>query len=93
MGRANIFEVGKRFSSEYQPAHRGRKKGSRNFRTIAREYFRAMEPETTEEKLNALLDAIFGKKRARRVRRKLPPLPAVLARNDEEIRATRITIL
>jgi hypothetical protein len=48
-----------------------------------------MEPETTEEKLNRLLDAIFGKKRARRVRRKLPPLPVALATQDKKILATR----
>jgi hypothetical protein len=49
--------------------------------------------ETTEEKLNHLLDAIFGKKRPRGVRRKLPPLSAKLAKQDEEIRANRIKIL
>ena len=73
MGRSNIAEVGKRFSSEYQPSNRGRPKGSLNYRTIFRHYLEQMDPPTPEEKLLQILDAVFGKRRGRRVRRiKLP---------------------
>ncbi len=68
MGRANIAECGKRFTSEYQPAGRGRPKGSLNRRTIVRAYFEAQEPPKPEELIQAVLDEIFGKKRKRRKR-------------------------
>ena len=71
MGRSNIAEVGKRFSSEYQPAKRGRPKGSLNARTIFRHYLEQQDPLTPEEKLQQILDAVFGKRRARRVRRRI----------------------
>lgn len=75
MGRSNIAEVGKRFSSEYQPTKRGRPKGSLNARTIFRVYLEQQDPSTQEEKLQRILDAVFGERRARRVRRQIKPLP------------------
>lgn len=71
MGRSNIAEVGRRFSSEYQPAKRGRPKGSLNSQTILRHYLEQLDPPTPEERLQQILDAVFGKRRARRVRRRI----------------------
>jgi hypothetical protein len=71
MGRSNIAEVGKRFSSEYQPTKRGRPKGSLNSRTILRRYLEQQEPLTPEKRLQQILDAVSGKRRARRVRRRI----------------------
>ncbi len=68
MGRANIAECGRRFTSEYQPAGRGRPKGSRNRQTIVRAYFEAREPRPLEEVIEMLLDEVFGKKRKGRRR-------------------------
>ncbi len=73
MGRANITECGKRFTSEYQPAGRGRPKGSLNRRTILMAYLEALEPRTPEDVIRAILETVFGKKKARRM--KLKPLP------------------
>ncbi|PYS94313.1 MAG: hypothetical protein DMF64_01615 [Acidobacteria bacterium] len=71
MGRSNIAEVGKRFSTEHQPAGRGRPKGSRNYKTILRERLQAQEPATPEEVIEEILETVFGKRRARRsVRRR-----------------------
>lgn len=61
MGRSNIAEVGKRFSSEYQPVNRDRPKGSLNARTIFRHYLEQQDPPTSEEKLQQILDAVYGK--------------------------------
>ena len=80
MGRSNIAEVGKRFSSEYQPANRGRPKGSLNLRTILRHHLEQQDPPTPEEELQPILDAVFGKRRARRVRRRIKPLPKTMRR-------------
>jgi len=71
MGRANIAECGRRFTSEYQPAGRGRPKGSRNRQTIVRAYFEAQEPRPLEEVIEMLLDEVFGKKRKGRRQRKI----------------------
>jgi len=68
MGRSNISEVGRRFSSEYQPANRGRKKGSRNRRTILRDYLRD-ECDTPSQVIEQFIIAAFGKPRARRMRK------------------------
>lgn len=70
MGRANIAECGRRFTSEYQPAGRGRPKGSRNRSTILRAYMKAMEPPAEEELIQALLDRVFGKKAKRKSKRR-----------------------
>lgn len=67
MGRSNIAEVGKRFSSEYQPANRGRPKGSLNKQTILRHWLE--DSDTPEKIIEQILLAVFGKKRARRMRR------------------------
>jgi hypothetical protein len=71
MGRSNISEVGRRFSSTYQPRKRGRPKGSLNSRTIFRLYLEQHDPPTPEKQLQQILDAVFGKRRARRVRRRI----------------------
>jgi len=73
MGWSGIAGVGKRFSREYQPAGRGRPKGSPNLRTILRRHFEQFEREERppEEQIGEFLDAILGKKRARPVRRKM----------------------
>ncbi len=70
MGRPDIAEVGRRFTSEYQPAGRGRPKGSLNKRTILKAYFEAQEPRPLEEEIQMFLDAVLGKRKARGVRRK-----------------------
>jgi hypothetical protein len=69
MGRADIAECGKRFSSDYQPAGRGRPKGSRNRSTILRAYLKASEPTEPEEMIQALLDVVFGKRKRKKRRR------------------------
>jgi len=69
MGRSNISEVGKRFSSEYQPANRGRKKGVRNRQTVLREFLRD-ELDATERDINNLCIAVFGPKQARKMRKR-----------------------
>lgn len=74
MGRANIAECGKRFSSEYQPAGRGRPKGSKNRCTILQEYFAQFaeaDSRTTADDLRRVMDDIFGPRKARRRRRRL----------------------
>jgi phosphoserine phosphatase len=74
MGRSDIAECGKRFSSEYQPAGRGRPKGSLNYRTRMEEYFKQFADEdarTPESELRRVMDEIFGKRKARRLRRRL----------------------
>jgi hypothetical protein len=68
MGRANIAECGRRFTSEYQPAGRGRPKGSLNRQTILRAYLEEREPPAPEEVIRIILDEVFGKKRTRRRR-------------------------
>jgi hypothetical protein len=68
MGRANIAECGRRFTSEYQPAGRGRPKGSRNRQTILRAYLEEREPPEPEEVIKVILDHVFGKKRKGRRR-------------------------
>ncbi|HZE72956.1 MAG TPA: hypothetical protein VE135_25870 [Pyrinomonadaceae bacterium] len=73
MSRTNIAEVGKRFSSEYQPAKRGRPKGSLNSRTILRLYLEQQDPPTAQEVIDQILNAAFGKRRARRIRRRMKP--------------------
>ena len=69
MGWSGIASVGKRFSREYQPAGRGRPKGSPNLRTVLRAFMEAQEPRPLDEQIGELLDAILGKKRARPLRR------------------------
>jgi hypothetical protein len=69
MGRSDIAEYGKRFTSEYQPARRGRPKGSRNRRTILRAYLEEREPPPPEEVIRLILEEVFGRKTARRIRR------------------------
>jgi hypothetical protein len=71
MGRANIAESGKRFSSDYQPEGRGRPKGSLNLRTILRRYMEAQEPRMLADEIQIVLDDIFGKPKARKLRRRL----------------------
>lgn len=71
MGWSNIATVGKRFSSEYQPARCGRPKGSPNLRTVLRRYLEAQKPRPLDEQVGQILDAIFGKRKARRVRRRM----------------------
>jgi hypothetical protein len=71
MGRADIANYGKRFSTEYQPARRGRPKGSLNRRTILRAWLTEREP-TQPELIEALLVEVFGKRKARRIRRRGP---------------------
>lgn len=68
MGRSDIAQFGKRFSSEYQPASRGRPKGSLNKRTILRAYLE--ERDAPEEIITAFLEEVFGRKTARRIRRR-----------------------
>ncbi len=68
MGRPNIAEVGKRFSSEYQPANRGRKPGSRNRKTILQEFLRD-DLDATEVEINRLLLVVFGPQQARKMRK------------------------
>lgn len=82
MGWSGISKVGKRFSKEYQPAGRGRPKGSLNSRTILRNYFEqfAREERTTDEQIAEWLDAILGKRRARPIRRRLEREEAKRAR-------------
>ena len=63
--------MGKRFSREYQPAGRGRPKGSPNLRTVLRAFMEAQEPRPVDEQIGELLDAILGKRRARPVRRRM----------------------
>jgi len=81
MGRHDIAEVGKRFTSEYQPAGRGRPKGSLNCRTILKAWLEARTPRPPEEEIQTMLDAVLGKRKARRVRRRL--------KKDREKRAAR----
>lgn len=69
MGRPNIAEVGKRFSGEYQPANRGRKKGVRNKQTVLREFLRD-QLDATESDINNLCIAVFGPKQARKMRKR-----------------------
>ncbi len=69
MSRSNISECGRRFTSEYQPARRGRPKGSLNRSTIVRAYFEAQEPRPLEDEIKELLTIILGKKRPKRRRR------------------------
>jgi hypothetical protein len=69
MGRSNISECGRRFTSEYQPAGRGRPKGSLNRSTIVRAYFESQEPRPLEDEIKELLAVIFGKKRPKRRRK------------------------
>ena len=71
MGRPEIASCGRRFSSEYQPAGGGRPKGARNLRTILRAYIEAQEPRPVAEEVQIVLDAVFGKRKARRLRRRL----------------------
>jgi G:T/U-mismatch repair DNA glycosylase len=71
MGRSDVAECGKRFSSEYQPEGRGRPKGSLNRRTMLRRYMEAQEPRTLAAEIQIILDDIFGKQKARRLRRRL----------------------
>src|SRR5262245_17909373 len=68
MGRHNISETGRRFSSEYQPAKRGRRKGSLNRATILRCYLE--REQAPEEIIDQILVAVFGKRGMRRMRRK-----------------------
>ncbi len=68
MGRANIAECGRRFTSEYQPAGRGRPKGSLNRQTILRAFLEAQEPRTPEEVIGAILDHVFGRKRRKKAK-------------------------
>jgi hypothetical protein len=70
MGRSDIANYGKRFSTEYQPAGRGRPKGSLNRQTIVRAYFAATEPRTPELVIEAILVEIFGPREARKYRRR-----------------------
>ena len=67
MGREDIAEVGKQFSSEYQPAGRGRPKGSLNKQIILRHYLEERVPEDVIEQMmggqfsvSGLLDACVG---------------------------------
>lgn len=69
MGRANIAEVGKRFSSDYQPTGRGRPKGSLNKRTILASYLRD-EFDASEQIINQILLIVFGPKQARKMRKR-----------------------
>ena len=71
MGWSGISTVGKRFTSEYQPAGRGRPKGSPNLRTILRCYMEAQTPRPVDDQIGEMLDAILGKRKARPVRRRL----------------------
>ena len=70
MGRPDIAEVGKRFSSEYQPEGRGRPKGSPNLRTVVRRYFEEQEPRPLDAEIDILLDRILGPRAARRAKRR-----------------------
>jgi hypothetical protein len=70
MGRQDIAQCGKRFTSEYQPARRGRPKGSLNRQTILRAWLEEREPPTPEEVICAILEEVFGRKTARRVFRR-----------------------
>jgi hypothetical protein len=69
MGRPNIAETGKRFTSEYQPAGRGRPKGSLNKRTVLQHYLRD-ECEATERVINQICVIVFGPQRARKMRKR-----------------------
>jgi hypothetical protein len=69
MGRSNISECGRRFTSEYQPEGRGRPKGSLNRSTIVRAYFEAQEPRPLEDEIKEFLAAILPKKKPKRRRR------------------------
>ena len=69
MGRSNISDVGKRFSREYQPANRGRKKGVPNKETILRRYLRD-DCEATALVIDQICIAVFGPKQARRMRKR-----------------------
>jgi hypothetical protein len=69
MGRPNIAEVGKRFSSKYQPAGRGRPKGSLNRRTMLENYLRD-DCEATERVINQICVVVFGPKAARKMRKR-----------------------
>ncbi len=69
MGRAYISESGRRFTSEYQPANRGRPKGSLNRRTILRAWIEAAVPQEPEATIQAMLNVVFEKKKGKRRRR------------------------
>lgn len=69
MGRSNISEVGKRFSSQYQPGGRGRPKGSLNKRTILQNYLRD-DCEATEQVINQICVIVFGPRQARKMRKR-----------------------
>ncbi|MDQ3255608.1 MAG: hypothetical protein M3R15_17200 [Acidobacteriota bacterium] len=70
MSRPEIVNCGRRFSAEYQPAGRGRPKGSRNRQTILRAYLEAMEPPTAGEVIDAFLEEVFGRRDGRRLARR-----------------------
>ena len=69
MGRSNISEVGKRFSSEYQPTNRGRKKGVPNKQTMLKRFL-ADEMDATAEGGNNICLIVFGPKEARKLRKR-----------------------
>jgi len=69
MGRPNIAETGKRFTSEYQPAGRGRPKGSLNRRTVLQRYLRD-DCEATEQVINQICVIVFGPRQARKMRKR-----------------------
>jgi hypothetical protein len=69
MPRSDIAEVGKRFSSEYQPARRGRPKGSLNKRTRLENYLQD-ECMATERVINQICVIVFGPKEARKMRKR-----------------------
>lgn len=69
MPRPDIAEVGKRFSSEYQPTRRGRPKGSLNKRTRLENYL-SEECMATERVINQICVIVFGPKEARKMRKR-----------------------
>jgi hypothetical protein len=68
MARSNISEVGKRFSSEYQPANRGRKKGIPKKETVLRRFL-AEELDGVAHEIDQICRIVFGPKQARKMRK------------------------
>jgi hypothetical protein len=69
VGRANIANAGKRFSSEYQPASRGRKKGVPNRKTMLRQFLRD-ELDAAAHEIDQICLIVFGPKEARKMRKR-----------------------
>lgn len=69
MGRPDISNVGKRFSSEYQPANRGRKKGVPNKKTRLKEFLRE-ELDAAAHEIDQICLIVFGPVEARKMRKR-----------------------